>query len=512
MERSPVKAPVGLDPNALLDPEVYPHKVDRLQLLETHISWVVLTGDWAYKLKKPVDFGFLDYSSLERRRSFCYEELRLNGRLAPDIYVEVVTLNAQDGKICFEGSGEVLEYAVKMRQFPQEGLYDRQLSEGRLCAEQMDRLGRMVAHFHQGAARAEEASAFGQPQDVQAPCLDNFLTLWKLEPEHRSSLQTLLHWTELEFERLSSFLEIRKRSGFVRELHGDLHLGNVAEVNGQPLLFDGIEFDPELRWVDTLNDLAFLVSDLEHRGRPDLGRVALDAYLEETGDYQGLRLWDYYVIYRWMVRAKVVALRKAQGHPEVAQEISLYLQQALVRTQPRTPRLVVTHGLSGSGKTFYSQWLLQQEDIIRLRSDVVRKGLHGLSPDQHSGSGLGQGIYSQDQSQQTYQVLREKAAQLLRAGQSVVVDATCLKRTQRDSFRQLAQELGVPFQLVALDAPVAVLQERIARRQTQTSDASEADLAVLAHQIHTQDPLAADETDVQFPPPISVVFSGDRLQ
>ena len=496
MESSPVKAPAGLDPNTLLHPEVYPHPVDRLQLLETHISWVVLTGDWAYKLKKPVNFGFLDYSSLERRKGFCHEELRLNGRLAPDIYVEVVALNVEDGKLRFEGPGEVVEYAVKMRQFPQAGLYDRQLSEGRLCAEQMDRLGRLVARFHQGADRAESENAFGQPQNIQAPCLDNFLTLWTLEPDHRTSLQTLLHWTEQQFEQLKSWMEIRKQSGFVRELHGDLHLGNVAEVDGQPVLFDGIEFDPELRWVDTLNDLAFLVSDLEHRGRPDLGRVALDAYLEETGDYQGLCLWDYYVIYRWMVRAKVVALRKAQGHPEVAQEISLYLQQALARTQPRTPRLVVTCGLSGSGKTHYSQRLLQQEDIIRLRSDVVRKSLHGLSPEQPSGSGLGEGIYGQDQSHQTYQALQEKAALLLRAGHSVVIDATCLKRAQRDLFRQLAQELGVPFQLVCLEAPVALLQERIARRRSETSDASEADLSVLAHQIQTQDRLAADETDV----------------
>lgn len=488
-----------LDPNILLRPEAYTHPVGRLELLETHISWVVLTGDWAYKLKKPVNFGFLDYSSLERRRNFCHEEIRLNRRLAPDVYVEVVSLNDQDGKLCFEGPGQPLEYAVKMRQFPQDGLYDRQLSEGRLSDPQLEQLGRLVADFHQRAARADATSEFGQPEQVKAPCLDNFATLYKLEPGHRQALEALAHWTEVEFERLAPVLKLRKQAGFIRELHGDLHLGNVAEIDGHPVPFDGIEFDPELRWVDTMNDLAFLVSDLEHRERPDLGRVALDAYLEETGDYQGLALWDFYVMYRWMVRAKVVALKKAQGHPEVAGEIALYLRQALARTQPRPVRLVITHGLSGSGKTHYSHSLLRQEDIIRLRSDVIRKRLHGLPPSGQSGSAIGKGIYTADQGQRTYQELRDLAGQLLQDGHSVTVDAACLKRAQRDLFRDLANALVVEFQIVSLEAPMEVLERRICDRQKDGSDASEADLSVLANQLSSQEPISADEAQVLFP-------------
>lgn len=493
-----MSANVVFNADALLQAETYPHPVSHLQLLETHISWVVLTGEWAYKLKKPVNFGFLDYSTLERRRNFCHEEVRLNRRLAPDVYVEVVPLAMQDGQLRFEGRGEVLEYAVKMREFPQQGLYDRQLAEGRLGAEQLDQLGRLVGRFHQQAAVADAESPWGQPQQVQAPCLDNFATLYQLEPQHHGELEALERWTEREFDRLIPLLLERKQSGFIRELHGDLHLGNVAEVHGHPLPFDGIEFDPELRWVDTMNDLAFLISDLEHRERSDLGRVALDAYLEETGDYRGLALWDYYVLYRWMVRAKVVALRKAQGHPEMEGEIALYLRQALARTQPGPVRLLVTHGLSGSGKTWFSQALLQKEDIIRLRSDVIRKHLAGLPPQSHSGSELGQGLYSPDQSERTYQALLEKAETLLRGGHSVVVDATCLKRAQRELFRKLARELKIPFQIASLSAPLEVLEERIRRRQRQAVDASEADLAVLAHQVQTQEQIGADETDVHF--------------
>jgi aminoglycoside phosphotransferase family enzyme/predicted kinase len=487
------------DPNTLLDPAVYPHRVGQLQLLETHISWVILTGDWAYKIKKPVNFGFLDYSSLERRRGFCHEEIRLNRRLAPDIYVEVVPITREEGGLKFEGGGEVVEYAVKMRQFLQEGLYDRQLSEGRLAAAQLDQLGRLIGNFHKMAARAAEPSEYGQPQQIQAPCLDNFATLLKLEPDHGPALRVLEQWTRDQFHRLCPVFLARKQGGFIRELHGDLHLGNVAEVNGRPLPFDGIEFDPELRWVDTMNDLAFLVSDLEHRERPDLGRVALDAYLEETGDYDGLVLWDYYVIYRWMVRAKVVALRKAQGHPEVAQEIAGYLSQALGRVRPKPVRLVITHGLSGSGKSFYSLTLLQNEDIIRLRSDVVRKGLLGLAPQSHTGSAPGQGIYTPQQSELTYQALRDQAARLLQAGHSVLVDAACLKRAQRDQFRQLAGELKVPFQILSFDASEPVLRQRIQRRQVSGSDPSEADLSVLEHQLKSHEPIQIDESDVHYP-------------
>ncbi|MFN8614192.1 MAG: AAA family ATPase [Vulcanimicrobiota bacterium] len=490
---------MAFDPAILLDPAFYPHPVGPINLLETHISWVALTGDWAYKLKKPVNFGFLDYSSLERRRNFCHEEIRLNARLAPQIYLEVVPLNLSETGLRLQGAGQTVEYAVKMRQFPQAGLYDRQLAAGRLGPRQMDQLGRLVGRFHAQAARATPESEFGLPQQVQAPCLDNFATLLKLEPSHRPALEALQRWTERQFDRLSPIFSERKKAGFIRELHGDLHLGNITEIDGQPVPFDGIEFDPELRWVDAMNDLAFLISDLEHRGRADLGRVVLDAYLEETGDYAGLVLWDYYVIYRWMVRAKVVALRKAQGHPEVAEEIACYLSQALGRIRPRPVRLLVTHGLSGSGKSHNSRALLQQEDIIRLRSDVVRKSLAGLTPLGRSSSGPGSGLYGPGQGQRTYQRLSAMAADLLRSGHSVLIDAACLKREQRDLFRALANELNVSLQFMSYEAPESVLRERIRERQARGEDPSEANLEVLEYQLKNQELISSDESDVVYP-------------
>lgn len=482
---------------SLLKASAYAHPVGSLQLLETHISWVVLTGDWAYKLKKPVNFGFLDYSTLERRQMFCEEELRLNRRWAPQIYHSVVALRRGPEGPRFEGEGEVVEYAVRMRQFPQESLYNRQLSEGRLSRSQVDRLGRYVADFHAGAPRAEADTPWGEPAEVQQPCLDNFTTLISLEPTLAPQLTTLQAWTQSAFTRLEPVMAARKAGGFVRELHGDLHLGNVAELNGEPVPFDGIEFSPALRWTDTICDLAFLVSDLEHRGRPDLAAATLDAYLEESGDYEGLQLWDYYEIYRWLVRAKVDALRKAQGHAELGPEIKVYLRQALQKIQSRRARLVITHGLSGSGKTVYSGSLVERQGLIRLRSDVIRKRLHGLAPGQSSGSGLGSGIYAPEQGDLTYRRLAELARQLLRCGQSVVVDATFLRRRQRDQFRSLAAEEQVPFELVHLHAPVEVLRQRIAARRSQAGEASEADLSVLDTQLRNYEPLSPEEGAVE---------------
>lgn len=478
-----------LDPKTLLHPEVFPHPVTDLQLLETHISWVILTGDWAYKIKKPVDLGFLDYSSLEKRRYLCHEELRLNRRLAPQLYDQVVPLAEQQGRLRFEGGGEPLEYAVRMRQFAQQNLYSRQLEEGRLDTSKLEKLGCFLADFHRGAESSTDTD-FGLPAEVQGPCLDNFTTLLEREPAYRNALGRLRSWTQRTYRDLEPVLAGRRKDGFVRELHGDLHLRNVTEVDGHPLPFDGIAFDPLLRWIDTMNDLAFLASDLVFRARPDLAQSTLNAYLEESGDYAGLQLWDYYLIYRWLVRAKVMSFSKAHGRADADECIGRYLELAEQQTQPREPYLWITHGLSGSGKTYFSQTLLGRPHLIRLRSDVIRKQQHGLTPSQSSDSGLASGLYSEGQSRLTYAALAEEARRLLELGYSVVVDATFLKRSQREAFRALAKSQKVPFQLIHLEADLATLRQRIKER---THDASEADLAVLEYQLQSYQPLDPDE-------------------
>lgn len=478
------------NPSALLEPRAYSHAVSSIRLHETHISWVFLTGAWVYKVKKPVNFGFLDYSTLEKRRHYCHEELRLNSRLAPQLYVGVVPVCGEPDHPQLEVQGEPFEYAVKMREFPQEGLLDRQLNEGRFSLTSLDQLAHHIARFHMQAAPVLAPVVWGDPEENQGPARDNFTTLLQLEPGLQEVLAPLAGWTESVYADLADVMAERKAQGFVRELHGDLHAGNIAEIDGQLVPFDGIEFNDAFRCIDTMNDLAFLVSDLEHRGRPDLGRRVLDIYLAETGDYAGLRLWNYYGVYRLMVRAKVTALRMGQQHPELAAEVACYLSQATRHLQAPAPRLVITHGLSASGKSTWSQHRLEQEDIIRLRSDVMRKRLAGLGPLESSHSAPGQGIYQPDQTRATYQALAQQAEMLLGAGHSVLIDATFLERPYRDLLREVARRQGASFQLVTFQVPPEILRQRIVARK---QGPSEANLAVLERQLASSKPLDPDE-------------------
>jgi len=296
---------------ALLDPACYPHPVAGVRVLETHISWVLLTGEYAYKIKKPVGLGFLDFSSLELRRHYCEEELRLNRRLAPELYLDVVEIRGTPGAPRIGGEGPLLEYAVRMREFPQAALASRALASGAFGAAEVDALAALVARFHEGALRAPESERFGSPDVVLADALQNFeqlLPLVKSAPDDRA-LRELRLWTKREFAARGEALAARRKQGFVRECHGDLHLRNIVLLDGRPVPFDCIEFNAELRWIDVMSEVAFLAMDLEDRGRRDLAWRFLGRYLEATGDYAGLAVLPFYLVYRALVRAKVHLLR-----------------------------------------------------------------------------------------------------------------------------------------------------------------------------------------------------------
>lgn len=484
---------------ALRSPECYPHPVREIEILETHISYVLLTGAFAYKIKKPVDLGFLDFSSLEKRRFYCDEELRLNRRLAPDLYREVVPIAGPLSHPRLGGTSPPVEYAVKMVQFPQAALLDRILSQGGLSPEHIDALADRVAVFHRQAARAAADGEYGKPAAVWAPMAQNFSQLsdyLQTETERRL-LDELEGWSCGQYAGLEGIFLGRQRAGFVRECHGDLHLGNVALMEGVPQIFDCIEFNPNLRWIDVMSEIAFTVMDLEARNRPDFARRFLNRYLEASGDYPGLRVLPLYRVYRALVRAKVACIRAAQ-------EDSLHRQRnlataveylALARWAASPPRreLLLMHGVSGSGKTWLAQALAARNGAICLRSDIERKRLHGLTALTRSASTLDSGLYDSASTLATYRRLADLAGVVLAAGFPVVVDAASLKTWQRDLFRILAREMDVPFRLVACHASAASLRRRICRRQQAGSDASDADAAVLEHQIQSLDPLSAAE-------------------
>jgi uncharacterized protein len=485
---------------ALLDPRAYP-EAQHVEHLETHISHVFLTGRYAYKIKKPVDLGFLDFSTLAKRRHYCEEELRINRRVAPELYLAVVPVTGAAATPHVEGHGTPLEYAVKMRQFAQDGLLEHVLERGELTPALIDALATEVARFHTSIPGAPPEAACGSTASIVAPAAQNFEQLAPLleQDEDREALDRLREWTHRQGEALAPQFAARRSAGFVRECHGDLHLANMVLIDEKVRLFDAIEFDPALRWIDVMSDVAFTVMDLAARGRDDLGARFLDAYLGHTGDYPGARVLRYYVVYRAVVRAKIAAMRGAQASVDGAQREHLvrkcrdHLRLARRVALSARPALIIHHGLSGSGKTWASQAILESIGAIRIRSDVERKRLHGLEASARTAAAVGSGIYSQEASQLTYGHLAQLAEDGLAGGFPVLVDATFLKRAQRQAFRALAERMRVPFRIASFVASCETMRARIASRAAAAADASEAGPQVLEAQLREHEPLGADE-------------------
>jgi aminoglycoside phosphotransferase family enzyme/predicted kinase len=486
---------------AMRKPGFYDHPVDRVVLVETHVSWVFLAGDYAYKLKKPIDVGFLDFSTLELRRHFCHEELRLNRRFAPQLYLDVVSIGGSPAHPAI-GKPPVLDYAVRMKRFPARQQLDRMQAEGLLTAEHVEGFATMIAHFHSHAPVVGPAHEFGAPETIIAPIKQNFVQIRPLLPaEMQPGLDHLERWSLTACKRLRPVLQQRKAQGFIRECHGDLHLGNMVWFDEEPLLFDCIEFSENLRWIDLINDIAFLVMDLDDRGEESFGGQFLNRYLQQTGDYPGMALLNFYKVYRAMVRAKVASLRLSQEGLTAAERTEdqrlaqSYLDLAARYTATPEPLLLITHGLSGAGKTTLVRQLAPCCGAITIHSDVERKRLQSLSATADSHSALGAGIYTENATTATYRRLQDLAESLLRAGFTTIVDATFIMRQPRDAMRQLANRLRVP--LVILDFPLGVknLTQRVEGRAAQSGQISEATSEVLQYQLAHEEPLGRDELE-----------------
>ncbi len=482
---------------ALQDPHRFDHPVERFEVLETHISWVLLTGPFAYKIKKPVDLGFLDFTTLAARHHFCEEELRLNRRLAPQLYRDVVALTGSPDDPVLDGPGEPFEYAVRMVQFPQEALLDRVLARGALDGVGIDAAARLIADFHARAEIAPDGSPYGEPDLVFQPVRENFVQIDPLldAPAERARLVRLRDWSISRYRELNETLAARKAGGRIREGHGDLHLGNMLLLDGEVAAFDGLEFNPALRWIDVQSDLAFLLMDLvEHGAAPQANRL-LDGYLAHSGDYAGLAVQNFYQVYRALVRAKVAAIRLAQGGGD-ANELHDYLVLADRLRQPHRPWLLITHGLSGSGKSHLAGRLVERLGAIRLRSDVERKRLLGRTAESSTAEDDKATVYGPELTERTYARLAELARDVVGAGYPALVDATFLERAQRDRFAALAATLRIPYAVLDVAADDALLEQRVTARAAAGSDPSEADLDVLRKQREGREPVADDEPAV----------------
>ncbi len=471
-----------------------------LPIVETHISYVLLSGIHAYKIKKAVNLEFLDFSTLEARRFYCHEELALNRRLAPSIYLDVVPIAGRLDAPILEGQGTPLEYAVKMREFDQNGLLSRVIARDELTSERVDEIAAEVASFHIATARAGSEVPYGDPEHVLEPARQNFSQMLEVlkDPGDRTTLERLRAWTEDEAVRRLESFRCRKQDGFVRECHGDLHLGNIALIDGRVTLFDCIEFNPSMRWIDVMSDVAFLVMDLRDRRRPDLAARFLNGYLESTGDYGGLAVLRFYVTYRALVRAKIATLRLTQtaGDDErrdLIGEYRSYLALAAATIERPQPTLLITHGVTGSGKTTRAQAVVDSMGAIRIRSDVERKRLAGLDALARTSSATGKGLYTGDRDRRTYERLADLARSVVNAGYTAIVDAAFLQRWQRDLLRGVADGLNVHFTIADCDAPEPVLRERVMKRSSSGRDASEATIDVLEYQLAHADPLSSEE-------------------
>ncbi|WP_292933467.1 bifunctional aminoglycoside phosphotransferase/ATP-binding protein [Noviherbaspirillum sp.] len=469
----------------------------RFASFETHISHVLVADDDAYKFKKAVRFDFLDFSTLDARRFYCEEELRLNKRLAPDIYLEVVAVTLEHGKPAFGGAGTPVEYAVRMRAFEQEALWDERLRKGRLTGEEVDALAELLAHFHQAAAIAPVSSPWAGKEALDAVADEtlNQIAASVQDELDKEKAARLLRWEAQQRIRLSDAFAERKSRGMIRECHGDLHSGNILTRDGRVEAFDCIEFSDRLRWIDVMNDMVFVCMDLRFRQDPELAARFLNRYLEATGDYHGLAVMRYYEVHRALIRCKVALLRAAQEDVDKEelrarrQQGRDYLAFACARIAPVRPAIMITHGFSGCGKSTVARQLVEACDAIQLRSDVERKRMRGLAPSTRGEAGL----YERSVTQQTYEQLAALARQVASSGARVIVDATFLKREQRMRFQRLAEELEIPFLILDIRAPESVMKSRIAEREQRNMDASDAGLAVLEAQLASHEPLTADE-------------------
>jgi aminoglycoside phosphotransferase family enzyme/predicted kinase len=468
-----------------------------VRCIETHISWVFLTGPYAYKVKKPLRLSFIDYSTAARRAELCHEELRLNRRHAAGLYVDVVPISGTPQQPTVGNLGGVpFEHAVRMVQFDPAQELSHLVEARDVREEEIAALAADVARMHAAAERAAPSSGFGAAATVARVVHDNFEEIRRAlpSPADLATLTALQRRIERAlFPLIAPRIEARRLAGFVREGHGDLHCGNVVRWNGRLVAFDGLEFDPALRYVDVANDLAFLTMDLGEHGRGDLRRAALQAWTQASGDFEAVALLPYFEAYRALVRAKVAALRGLQARRAVADEARMrtheYLEWAARQAHRAPPTLVLMCGLSGSGKTWLAERIAPALNALHVRSDVERKRLAGLAPLQSSGSAADAGLYTLDYNERTYARLREAAAACLEGGESVVVDAASLRLGERVAFAELARRQNARYRIVHSTAPLDVLKRRVAERSAQGRDASEATPDLLDRQPSYWEPL-----------------------
>lgn len=479
----------------MLKPGFYPHPVQEpIKLMQTHVSYILLTGNYAYKLKKAVNFGFLDYSTLELREHFCRQELEMNKRGAAEIYLEVLPITQTDNKVELGGSGTTVEYTLKMCQFPQDNLLINLFNQGKLTEKMVEELGKLVAQFHSKCPTNDYVLSFGEVAKVRQAFDENYEQTAKYIglAQTQEQFEATKDFTDNFFATKAEVLANRIKNGWIRECHGDLHLGNICLWHDKILLFDCIEFNEPFRFVDVMYDVAYGVMNFLVGNRPDLANTYLNSYLEESGDWEGLEVLPLYVSRQAYVRAKITSfLLDDPGVPAADKEqakitASQYYKMALDCTKLGQGSLIIMSGVSGSGKSTVAKKIARQSNAIHIRSDAVRKHLAGVSLTERGGEEL----YTPEMTEKTYGRLLELGILLASAGYAVILDAKYDRQSLRQPVIAAAEKHHLPLQILHCTAPEQILRDRLNSR---TGDVSDATANLLASQLANTESFTEEE-------------------
>jgi hypothetical protein len=463
------------------DPATYGDGSGPVERIDTHGAIVFLAGERAYKVKRAVAYPYMDFSTLEKRRSACRRELKINRRAAPDIYLDVVAVTREGARLRLGSAGEppageIVEWVLVMRRFAQDDLLSVRAEAGALTAEIVTALADAVARFH-GDAEVRRDAAAGAAAMTWVVRENGEEFAGRADLFDSRAARQLTKGALALLERHAGLLDARAAAGKVRLCHGDLHLRNVVLLNGRPTLFDAIEFNDAIACIDVIYDLAFLLMDLDHRGLRPFANLVLNRYLQQRDEAAALALLPLFLSTRAAVRAKVAAsaeamAKSAEEKTKPRREAAGYFARALEYLAPAAPRLVAVGGLSGTGKTTLARALAPAlgavPGALHLRSDVLRKQLAGVAELER----LPPEAYTPQASAAVYATLNRQAAAALAAGQAVIVDAVFAQPDERAAVEQVANDAGVAFDGLWLEADPAVMAARVAARRGDASDAT----------------------------------------
>ncbi len=471
---------------ALSNPAAYPHPAEKITVHQTHISAVFLAGEFAYKIKKPLNLGFLDFTTLESREHFCREEVRLNRRLAPEVYLDVVPIMQSSGRLSVGGKGETVEWAVKMKRLDECRTLLSLLKTDQLRPDILEILAERLTKFYAGADGENHIAEFGRWSVVAANCHENFEQVAPYVGRTISAdvFEKLKQTTTEKLEKLMNKIKSRAKRHVPRDTHGDLHLDHVylfpeEKPPNDLVIVDCIEFNERFRFSDPVADIAFLVMDLKFRGRPDLAEKFAEAYFSASGDEEGKELLPFYVSYRAVVRGKVEGFELKEAEiPKQVKEAALQrarahflLASSELSAPAERPCLVLIAGLPGSGKSTIARGLVEKAGFTRISSDQTRKELAGIKESETARTEFGSGIYTSEWNDRTYDACLKKAESLLFQGKRVVVDASFAEEKRRIAFLNSARAWGVPSLLLLCTADETEIKSRLSRPRENFSDA-----------------------------------------